>query len=184
MIFMRAKEVNNSSVKTKNAIRAAFAELVKEKKELNKITVTEVVRRADINRSTFYLHYSDIYDIPAEIENEIMTEIMSITPHNREELFQYLNDLLDVLEANESMYRQILTSDSPSYVLKKFRREIAAKIQNIPDINHDPEEWFNMKVQMFVDGVFEQVVYCFRGITDYSFDELRRGITACMEEVF
>lgn len=181
---MRAKEVNNSSVKTKNAIRNAFVELFNEKKDLNKITVTEIARKAEINRSTFYLHYGDIYEIPEEIGNEIMMEIISRTPKSRTELCQYLNDLLDVLESNENMYRQILSSDPPIYVLKKFRREIAAKIQNIPDINHEPEEWFNMKVQMFVDGVFEQVIYCFSGITDYSFDELRKGITACMDEVF
>ena len=57
---MKVKDRNQSSVKTKNAIRTAFAEMVKEKGELDKITVTELVKRANINRSTFYLHYSDI----------------------------------------------------------------------------------------------------------------------------
>ena len=43
---MKVKNLNNSSLKTKEAIRTAFAEMVKEKQDLNKITVTELVRRA------------------------------------------------------------------------------------------------------------------------------------------
>lgn len=54
---MKAKNLNASSVKTRNLIRDTFAELLYEKKNINKITVTELVQRADINRSTFYSHY-------------------------------------------------------------------------------------------------------------------------------
>lgn len=53
---MKAKNLNASSVKTRNLIRDTFAELLYEKKNINKITVTELVQRADINRSTFYSH--------------------------------------------------------------------------------------------------------------------------------
>ena len=67
---MKVKDKNLSSVKTKTAIRTAFAEMVKEKGDLDKITVTELVRRANINRSAFYLHYSDIYDIAGEMEQK------------------------------------------------------------------------------------------------------------------
>ena len=34
--------------------------MLSEKQEINKITVTEPVKRADINRGTFYSHYDDI----------------------------------------------------------------------------------------------------------------------------
>ena len=58
---MKAKNLNASSVKTRNLIRDTFAELLYEKKNINKITVTELVQRADINRSTFYSHYDDVH---------------------------------------------------------------------------------------------------------------------------
>lgn len=45
--------------KTKKAIQDVFCEMIKEKK-LNEITVKELCARADINKSTFYLHYRDI----------------------------------------------------------------------------------------------------------------------------
>ena len=60
---MKIQGLNSSSKKTRKLIKKAFAELIHEKKELSKITVTELVKRADITRSTFYTHYDDIYDV-------------------------------------------------------------------------------------------------------------------------
>lgn len=56
---------------TKNALQEAFLSLVAEK-PLQRITVTDVCARADINRSTFYLHYKDIRSLIEEIEDEIL----------------------------------------------------------------------------------------------------------------
>lgn len=46
-----------------------------QKKSIKEITVKELVDEVDINRSTFYLHYSDIYQMLESIENELMDEI-------------------------------------------------------------------------------------------------------------
>ena len=51
------KETVNRRVQfTKTALRDAMLELISEK-PLTSITVKDVCARADINRSTFYLHY-------------------------------------------------------------------------------------------------------------------------------
>ena len=67
---MKVQGLNSSSKKTRNLIKTTFAELMQEKKELNKITVTELVKRADITRSTFYTHYDDIYEVAKDYELE------------------------------------------------------------------------------------------------------------------
>ena len=69
---MKAKNLNASSVKTRNLIRDTFAELLYEKKNINKITVTELVQRADINRSTFYSHYDDVRHVAEDIKAETL----------------------------------------------------------------------------------------------------------------
>ena len=56
-------------IRTKKAIRSAFAELIAEK-EYKEITVTDIADRADINRKTFYNYYSNIEALMADIENE------------------------------------------------------------------------------------------------------------------
>ena len=37
-----------------------------EKKDIEFITVTEVTKKAGVNRSTFYLHYDNIYELLEE----------------------------------------------------------------------------------------------------------------------
>ncbi len=45
------------------------------KKPLSRITITEICEEADINRSTYYKHYSDPYDQLEKIENELIGEM-------------------------------------------------------------------------------------------------------------
>lgn len=88
-------------IKTKKAIRSAFAELSIEK-ELEQITVTDIAKRADINRKTFYAHYSSIDDILCEVENEIVVlfekDIAKLNLKNIEHpliLFRYISKRID-----------------------------------------------------------------------------------------
>lgn len=60
--------------KTRAQLRAGLATLM-QKKSIKEITVKELVEEVDINRSTFYLHYADIYQMLESIENELMDEI-------------------------------------------------------------------------------------------------------------
>lgn len=70
--------MNKSSKKTIKLIKKVFAEMLSEKKELGKISVSELCNRADISRATFYSHYDDIYGVAEDYENE-MTDTFSTT---------------------------------------------------------------------------------------------------------
>lgn len=50
------------SLLTKQRIVEALKETIIEK-SFSKITVTELIRRCNINRNTFYYHFADIYDL-------------------------------------------------------------------------------------------------------------------------
>jgi len=63
--------------KTRKAIRDVFCELTKEKK-LNEITIKELCALADINKSTFYLHYKDIYDLADSIQTTLIKGVCEI----------------------------------------------------------------------------------------------------------
>lgn len=68
-------------VKTRNAIRSAFKEMVCEMDE-TEITVKDLAERAQIHRKTFYLHYSSIEalygDVLQELANRYYDEISTI----------------------------------------------------------------------------------------------------------
>ena len=65
---------NRRTQYTKKVIRKAFQEILMEK-EFEKITITEIAQRADINRGTFYKYYKDTADLLEEIEKEIVEQI-------------------------------------------------------------------------------------------------------------
>ena len=66
------KKEYRSAIRSRKLIRQAFMELLKEK-TFEKITVTDIVNRADINRSTFYAHYPDVMGLLDEIQEEIIS---------------------------------------------------------------------------------------------------------------
>ena len=63
-------------IKTKYAIRETFLVLLNEK-TIDKITVAELCRRANLGRGTFYLHYTDIYDLYEHVKAEVFDELSS-----------------------------------------------------------------------------------------------------------
>ena len=64
---------------TRAALHRALADLILEK-PLTSITVKDICARADINRSTFYLHYKDIYDLLTAFEDELLEHMQAQFP--------------------------------------------------------------------------------------------------------
>ena len=59
---------------TKMVIKNSFVRLLGQR-PIAKITVKEICEGADINRATFYAHYSDQYDLLRQIETEVIDDI-------------------------------------------------------------------------------------------------------------
>lgn len=59
---------------TKKLIKDAYLELL-ESNPSEKISVTDVCKVADVNRSTFYMYYEDTIALRHDIENDVMDQI-------------------------------------------------------------------------------------------------------------
>ena len=66
--------------KTKNSLINAFLEL-RAKKEIEKISVKELCAKADVNKSTFYTHYKDIYDLSEQLEQQAAADVLKNIEH-------------------------------------------------------------------------------------------------------
>lgn len=66
--------------RTRKCIKDAFIELRKTK-PIEKITIKELAALASINKATFYSHYTDIYDLSEQIEEETIQSILEKIPH-------------------------------------------------------------------------------------------------------
>ena len=108
---MKVQCLNASSRKTRKLIKTVFAELMQEKKKLSKIKVTELVKRADITRSTFYTHYDDIYEVAKDYELETI-ELLTCDDK--------------ILYTNEDILRLERTSPSAPGVYRSWMTEDCA----------------------------------------------------------
>ena len=70
---MEAKKTDRRTLKTRKVIYNSLMELLTQK-ELHKVTVQEISEMADINRTTFYKHFLDVYDLYDKLEQEILIE--------------------------------------------------------------------------------------------------------------
>lgn len=170
---MKVKNANVSSKKTKQLIKDSFLDLLYEKKDIKKVKVTELVKRANIDRTTFYSHYDNIYSLAQEFEDEFIdlidSEIEKI--HDYDELFSFFDRLKNIIKENEDRYRMVGVSDfyfhfynNANYKLKELVFKVVSN-QN-PIINKDELQF---RVDMFIDGVFVQIIKFFTD-KNYKYD--------------
>lgn len=135
--------------KTKKAIAAALAELLKEK-PLNRISVREISEIADINRGTFYLHYRDVADMAEKLHNEVLEEFKSIVknhePNGKDaELFPMLVDFFNLLSEHAELAKVLIGKNGDAAFVDKFKQIVREKCFA------DMKNTFNIKN----DNVFE-----------------------------
>lgn len=104
------KKVDRRVRKTKSQLRAGLARLMQEK-GIGEITVKELVNEVDINRSTFYLHYSDIPALLREIEDDMMEEMERAVrehPIKEDSTSRFIEDSFRVLNENREISRALI----------------------------------------------------------------------------
>ena len=121
---MNVKGDNNRSVReTRAKIQSVFLDLMK-KKPYYKISVREIAEAANINRSTFYLHYEDIYDLLDKIEDEINDELAdAVRQIKREGYVQGKHpqhtEVIRVLNKNSEKARVLLSENGRGGLFNK-----------------------------------------------------------------
>lgn len=93
---------------TKLALKDALVELLLEN-PLRKITVTALCRQADVNRSTFYSHYQDIFSVMDDLEEEFVRHVAYIKEScTREENRQTLKNYLQYAREKKTTFNVLL----------------------------------------------------------------------------
>lgn len=184
---MKVQGLNSSSKKTRNLIKTTFAELMQEKKELNKITVTELVKRADITRSTFYTHYDDIYEVAKDYELETI-ELLTCDDkvlYSKQDILTYFDEIIVCLKKNEDIYKMLLSSNDTFFFLEKLQKMAIQKISlALKNISFSSNSYLELDVCFFVNGVIAELLKYFRERSDYDLDELLKNIKKWFEKIF
>lgn len=101
---------------TKTALRNALVKLMQEQ-HISGITVKSICSLADVNRSTFYLHYHDQYDLLHQMEQEVLKALEErlSSQHNTEEKgpmsLTALTEILEYAWENSDLARVLLSEN-------------------------------------------------------------------------
>ncbi len=126
-----AEKVDRRVRKTKAQLRAGLARLM-QKKSIKEITVKELVEEVDINRSTFYLHYTDIYQMLESIEAELMDEVSHLVAdypldpiNNKESSYPFIEQIFTILDNNKDICIALLGSNGDMGFVSRMEKMVA-----------------------------------------------------------
>lgn len=172
---MKVQNLNNSSRKTRKIIKNVFAEMLSEKKELGKITVSELCKRADISRGAFYSHFDDIYSVAEDYENEMIDTFFSNARlFESKDIMKFIDSIFEFIRQNNENYRLLCKSNDFLFAAKKLSAIASGKLLEL--CHNDPRirnrEHIELELQIFLEGMLcEYVKYC-RGYSSTTLDDL------------
>lgn len=163
-MFMKNSGLDRRIRFTRNVIRQSFLELLTIK-PLGKITVKEICEKADINRATFYAHYSDVYELLERIEEEFYMELQGTVKGMIQESYACIMpiEILRKIKENQKLCRVIFGT----YGDKEFLRKMMyfAKPESLgdwkklyPDLEDVKLEWLYGFIVNGCAGIIQQWV--------------------------
>lgn len=123
------KKEDRRITRTKESLRRSLTELVKEK-GYSAVTIEEITSRANLGRTTFYLHYQDKEDLLLEsMENRLSDVIEQITSRPliswfRESNGRLMEMIFDSIKENRDIFA-IVEKESSGKVYDRFRAIIS-----------------------------------------------------------
>jgi AcrR family transcriptional regulator len=121
---MKTEKTDRRVKYTKILLKKSLVELMREH-PISKISVKILCEEADINRSTFYAHYTDQYDLLKQLEQEVITELekhISNDDFSKQtaQTVQALNQILAYIAKNDDLFKILLSENGDS----SFQKEI------------------------------------------------------------
>ena len=116
------KEGNDMRTRiSQGIIKNSLIELLKEK-EIQKISVTEVCKKANINRGTFYNHFVDINDVYETIQDDFYNNITSRLETKNVTVIDgaFFKELLHYIAQNDIIAKMIIKEFYNSKLLSRL----------------------------------------------------------------
>lgn len=176
-----------SAIRSRKMINAALADLLLEK-PLDKITVTDVVARAQINRGTFYAHYADIPDV---IDNLIqhtfasIREAISLSPASVEQIpVVLLGRIQAILESDLEFYQKIMNSGAAPLMMNRLMDVVLQYLlENERLFFPDKPEQYAITIRFCAAGLSGLYRDWFTGKLNMTLDELTQAATVFLRQI-
>lgn len=176
------KKIDKRVQKTKHAIYIAFVELLNEK-DINQITITDVAKKANINRKTFYNYYTDTYEVLEEIQNLVVAAfVKNIGTVEFTNMADFLAEIFvkftETVNHDLEFYSLLFKTNNRSYFIVKIvdilREYVQKRIEETETINQNR---FKLAIDLYIPGIISVYMNWFTNSYDYSIEELSTLLT-------
>lgn len=139
-----AQRENQRVTVSKRILKEGLLRLL-EQGPLESVTVTTLCREANINRATFYRHYSSPRDVLMELERDMVREIgkdMKM-PSAPEEALAYLEDICVYLYDHRELVRILIRTNTDAdlaQILRELNRrawDLRSEVKEIRQMDQD-----------------------------------------------
>jgi AcrR family transcriptional regulator len=147
---MKKKKIDQRVRLTQTLLKNALVQLM-QKQHISKISIRALCEVADINRSTFYKHYKDQYDLLNSIEQEVLDNLNHYLEkqdfnYNRPISVQVLTRILDYIKENFRLFK-VLLSENCDFAFQKDILELAQVISS--QLNQSLDEKTQEYIKIF-----------------------------------
>jgi AcrR family transcriptional regulator len=117
-------EMDRRTAYTRMVLKEALLEML-EDRHLEDVTVKELCARADVNRTTFYRNFGDVYDLFEQTERELTKEAFSSGDMESDRFA-----LLDVIYGNQAFYREFFRAHLKSPLVEETVRTFGEEMRD------------------------------------------------------
>jgi Bacterial regulatory proteins, tetR family. len=130
---------------TKMVIASSFVHLLKHE-PIARVTVTEICRSAEINRSTFYKYYDNPFDLLTRIEDELLDELRPLIEPRHGAVSKKLTAVLEKIRTDGTRYAALFSENGDpefsSRVLRLCYDELSSDVGGrFPDMPAHQQQW-------------------------------------------
>jgi AcrR family transcriptional regulator len=174
---MDEKTQYKSAIKSKKLIKNAFSELL-QKKDVEKITVTEIVNLAGLNRGTFYAHYNNTVEVLEEIEKDVSDQILYFFSSYKDSIMEnptpFLRNIAKFLQKDFEFYKRLICAQAGEHFIDQIKAFfIKIVIENNSKISHIKDtDAFAVRVRFYTNGFAGMYEDVFKGRLDVSLSQL------------
>ncbi len=183
---MKTKRTDRRIEKTIKATETAYFELLSEKKN-DRITITELADRANIDRKTFYLHYNSVDDVIDRHSRATVARIMAELENKG-----FFNDVLDVsvffetvLAVREEELQEFEVLQDPEITALAWRHAENNLKDMLSDIAYrffdEPDPEMELSIKFYTAGIMSIFVSYIRQEIDIDPHELVRILSDLTE---
>lgn len=144
---MTSSKMDRRKKYTRMVVKDTLMQLLKER-TISAITVKEICAHAEINRSTFYAHYSDQFDLLEQIETEIIEEMFTyLSQYNfdkEDETLQMTEKLLEYIVTKQDVCQTLFKENGDTSFQQKVMNvahQFLMKNWAVDNLNEDNSEY-------------------------------------------